>query len=476
MTYPFCSLRDWIKFLEEKGDLVQNNEKVNIEGDIAAISRRIAKAEGPAVIHNNIEDYPGWRVFSDGLTTRKRQLSALNIEAPKAVQLMGEKLEKSKPVKPVKVDDAPCKAVKIFGDEIDLTKLPVSFTGEYQTTPHITAGISFIKDPGTGWTNAGIRRFQVMGKNQLCNLILPYQHEGMIFSEYKNRKKPMPISIVIGADPIVYFCCMFPAPDQFDEMGYWGIFAGEPLKVVKCETNDILVPASAEVVIEGEIDLEERKLEGPFPEFPGYYSGFRMLPVIKVNAITMRNDPIYQEMPMGVPPSEGHSVGAFIYGIELFRQLRPLIPAVADVGILSTWSMTTAISLDKRARMRTPGLERKLALAVKAVRAGAIIKNLFIVDDDVDVHNIHEVLWSFSVKFQAARDIIVLEDLPGAFLDPSEMWVGHGGKYSGHTSAGIFICTEKPAPYDEGYKRGLALPARESSEKVDQNWTKYGFK
>ena len=79
MTYPFWSLRDWIKFLEEKGELVQNNEKVNIEGDIAAISRRIAKTEGPAVIHNNIEDYPGWRVFSDGLTTRKRQLAALNI-------------------------------------------------------------------------------------------------------------------------------------------------------------------------------------------------------------------------------------------------------------------------------------------------------------------------------------------------------------------------------------------------------------
>jgi len=476
MGYPFYSLRDWVEFLDKKGDLVQNNEQISIEGDIAAVSWKIAKNDGPAVIHNNVEDYPGWKVFSDGLTTRARQLWALNLEETRAVQVMADKLEKNEPMKLEEVDTGPCKEIKIFGDDVDLTKLPIAFTGEFQTTPHITAGISFIKDPETGWVNSGIRRYQVMGKNKLCNLILPSQHEGIIFAKYKDQNKPMPISLVVGADPLVYFSCMMPAPDQLDEMGYWGIFAGETLKAVRSETNDILVPATSEIIIEGEIDLEERKYEGPFPEFPGYYSGFRMCPVINVKAITMRQDPIYQYMYMGVPPSEGHNSGAFVYEMELFKQIKQLVPAVADVGMISTWAITAAISINKQARLRNPGLEKKLALAAKSVKAGALLKNIFIVDDDVDVHNIHEVMWSLSVKFQAAKDITVLEDMPGIFLDPSEMWVGHGGKYSGHTSVGIFNCTEKPAPYDEGYRRGLALPPKKYSERIDQNWRKYGFK
>ncbi len=115
-------------------------------------------------------------------------------------------------------------------------------------------------------------------------------------------------------------------------------------------------------------------------------------------------------------------------------------------------------------------------MAVKAVRAGAMVKNVLVVDDDVDVHNLHEVLWAFSVRFQPAKDITVLQDMGGVYLDPSEQWVGHQGKYSGHTSVGLFICTEKPAPYNEGYQRGLAVPGKESVEKIGQDWQKYGLR
>jgi UbiD family decarboxylase len=476
MTYPIRSVRDWLLFLEEKGDLARNSEKVTVEGDTIVLSRRTATMDGPAIVHDNVEGYPGWRIFTDGLTARRRQLWALHIEAAKPAEFIAQKIAKSKPIKPEAVDSGPCKEIRLLGDAVDLTKLPVTFTSEYETTPHLTAGISFVQDPNTGWTNAGIRRFQVMAKNLLTDLVLPYQQEGLIFSRWKDKKKSMPIAIVVGADPIVYVACNMPAPEQFDEMDYWGIFAGEPLKVVKCETNNIMIPATAEIVLEGEVDTEKRMLEGPFPEMPGYYSGFRMCPVVRIHAMTMRHDPIYQDMPMGMPPSEGHSLAAFLFEVELFRQLKELVPAVVDVGILSTQSLTTAVSISKRAKLSTPGLEKRVAMAVKAIRAGAMVKNLFIVDDDVDVHNVHEVLWAMSVRFQAAKDMTVLEDMPGVYLDPSEMWVGHGGKYSGHTSVGIFICTEKPAPYDEGYRRGLALPPKECEERIGQNWAKYGLK
>ncbi len=476
MSYPFRSLRDWLSFLESKNDLVQNNEMITVEGDVIVLDRRTAQIDGPALLHTNIHGYPGWRVYTDGLTARRRQSWALNMETDKPSEFIAQKIAKSKSVKPKVVDSGPCKEIKLLGNDVDLTKLPVSYTGELETTPHLTAGISFVQDPDTGWTNAGIRRFQVVGKNLLTDLVLPFQQEGIIFSKWKEKKKSMPISIVIGADPIVYISCNMPAPEQFDEMDYWGIFAGEPLEVVRCETNNILVPATAEVVLEGEVDIEKRMFEGPFPEMPGYYSGFRMCPVVKINAMTLRSDAIYQDMPMGMPPSEGHSVGAFVFEVELYRQLKELIPAVVDVGILSTQSLTTAVSISKRAKLSTPGLEKRVALAVKAIRAGMMVKNVFVVDEDVDVHNIQEVLWAFSVRFQPAKDITVLEEMPGVYLDPSEQWVGHEGKYSGHTSVALYICTEKPAPYDEGFKRGVALPGKEAVERIGRDWAKYGLK
>jgi len=476
MSYPFRSLRDWLSFLKEKGDLAENREKITVGGDAFALSRRTATIDGPALLHSNIDGYPGWRVYTDGLGARRRQLWALNIETSKPSEFIAQKIAESKPVKPEAVDSGPVKEIRLLGDDVDLTKLPVMFTGEYQTTPHLTAGISYVQDPNTGWTNAGIRRFQVMGKNLLTDLVLPYQQEGVIFSRWKEKKKSMPIAIVIGADPVVYVACNMPAPEQFDEMDYWGIFTGERLKVIKCETNDIMVPATAEIILEGEVDLEKRMFEGPFPEMPGYYSGFRMCPAVRINAMTMRQDAIYQDMPMGKPPSEGHSLAALLFEVELYRQLKALIPAVVDVGIVSTQSLTTAISISKQAKLSTPGLDKRVGIAAKSIRAGAMIKNIIIVDDDIDVHNIHEILWAFSVRFQPAKDITILEDMPGIFLDPSEPWVGHGGKYSGHTSVGLYMCTEKPAPYDEGFKRGVALPRKDILERIGENWAKYGLR
>lgn len=467
----FESLRDWITFLEQQGDLARNKEEVNIWGDISAISRKIARTDGPAVLHENIEGYPGWRVFSDGLTTRRRQLWTLDVPAEGALQITLDKLKGGKPAKPVIVEQAPCKEIKLFGDDIDLVKFPIAFTGEMEAAPHITAGISFIQDPETGWINAGIRRFQLAGRDKLFNLVLPFQQEAMIFRKYQRMGKPAPIAIPIGIDPVACFCCMMPAPAQFDEADNFPIFTGEPLKAVKCETSDIIVPATSEIVIEGEMDPVEVELEGPFPEFPGYYSALRLCPVIKVKAITMRSNPIYQFMYMGVPPSEGHNTGAFTYEIELFRQLKSLVPEVADVGVLSTWSLTIAVSLNKS--MVRPGLDKKLATAVKAVDAGRMVKNVFIVDDYVDVHNVHEVLWSMSVKFQPEKDFLMVPETAGILLDPSETVIGPGFGYSGLSSFGVFNCLEKLPPYNEGFKRGLATPPIEASKRVDENWSKY---
>jgi UbiD family decarboxylase len=471
--FPFKSLGAWIAFLENQGDIVHNKQEVSIWGDIAAISRKIAGSDGPAVIHENIGGYPGWRMLTDGLTARRRQLWALNLPPMGYLPVAIERTT-GKPAKPVKVDSGPCKEVKLFGDDIDLVKFPTPFTGDMQPAPHFTAGFNSVRDPETGWVNSGVRRFQVAGKNKLLTLILPYQHDGIIFAKYMKMGKPMPISISLGVDPITNIAVMMPAPPQFDELDYWGMFVGEPLEVVASETNDILVPATAEIVIEGEIDPFEREVEGPFPEFPGYYSALRWTPAVKVKAVTMRPDALYHYMYMGVPPSEGHNAGALLYEIELYRQIKPLVPEVTDVGVLSTWSLTIAVALNKK--LRRPGLDRKVAAAVKAIDAGRMVKHAFIVDDYVDVRNVHDVLWSFSVKFQPQTDIVLIPETMGILIDPSETVIGPGTGYSGLSSFAAFICLEKLPPYDEGFKRGLALPPEEALKRVGENWTKYGFK
>ena len=251
-----------------------------------------------------------------------------------------------------------------------------------------------------------------------------------------------------------------------------GAFAGEPLKVVKCETNDIKVPATAELVIEGEMHPDERILEGPFSEFTGFYSGLRYMPVVEVKCVTMRKDCIYQSMYMGVPVSEAHNAGHMMAEVAVLSELRQLIPEVTDYAILSSWGMMSVVSVNKKARTKKPGLVKKVALATKAIKASTWIKNVIIVDDDIDPHNIQEVLWCMSVKFQGQKDIFVVPEIAGTILDPSEAYLGKG---PGITSYSVFDCTEKPPPYNEAYKRGVAQPTHSFRKIVEEKWVKYGF-
>lgn len=473
--FPFKSLRQWIDHLSATNQLVSNSQEVDLRGEIGAISRRICLTEGPAVLHSRVQGYPGWRIFSDGLTTRHRQAMALGLVSDYPLAEITQRIATAQPVAKTRVEDensAPCKEVKLKGNEVNLLDIPFPFTTEYEGPPYITAGISIVKDPDTGWQNAGIRRFQLKGPRKLSSLVLPMQHEGLIFSKYLAKRQPMPISIVIGADPLSYICTLFPAPPQVNELDYWSVIAGEPLAVVKSETSDLLIPATAEMVIEGYVDPEERIFEGPFSEFTGYYSGTRYLPVIHVEAITMRRDPIVQYMYMGKPPSEGHRLMDLGYEIELYRQIKPFAPEVVDVAVLSTHFFTGVVSIEREAHKKTPGLVKKVAMLIKGTKAGHTIKNLFVVEDDVNIRDINDVLWAFSVRFQAAKDITVIPLTQGLFLDPSEPWLGVG---QGYSSLAIFDCTEKPFPYDEGYKRGVAVPSRAVQELVARRWQEYGF-
>jgi 2,5-furandicarboxylate decarboxylase 1 len=469
---PTKSLEEWINFLDSKGQLVRNDREVETRNEISAISKMTAKTQGSAVLHTNISGYPGWRIFHDGFLTRERIGWGFDVDPDNIIPELIEKLKNAKPIKPKEVETGPVKEVKVIGDEVDLTYMPFVFTDQNEGPPFITAGISNIKDPETGWTNTGIRRFQFKGKQKLNNLILPFQHEGMIFSKYMKNNEPAPIAITIGADPTFYLSSLLPADPQVDEMDMWGALTGEPLEVVRCETNDILVPAHAEIIIEGVMDPQERILEGPFSEYTGYNSVLRRCPVIRVTAVTMRKNPIYYYMYNGSPLSEGLSIGVTINEMGLYRQIKALVPDIVDISLLSVWGGITAISISKSGKKRIPGLGKKAAFALKVIKAGAFAKNVILVDEDVDVHDPNQVLWAMSLRFQGSKDITVVPGFTGNFLDPSELWGGYGTGYNAFT---ILDCTEKMPPYDMPYRRGLAQPAEDVFQRISNEWGPEGF-
>ncbi|TDA68282.1 MAG: UbiD family decarboxylase [Clostridia bacterium] len=455
MEFPFASLREWLSYLEVQGQLQKISTPVNLRHDLGYVSKTVADLSGPALLYENVEGYLGWRIFSDGLTTLQRRAWALGLRADDLSRRVAEVLMNRGPIKPLVVNTGPCKEIKVFGQDVDLTDLPIPYTGVYDNPPYITAGISTIQDLESGWVNIAVRRFQLKGQRRLCDLVVPSQHEGRVFARYVRAGQPMPIAIVIWADPLFYLVSQLPAADGVSEWNYWGAFAGQPLPVVKCETSDLLVPAAAEIIIEGVVDPRMREFEGPFCEFPGYYSGCYYCPVVQVQAVTMRAEPIYYYMYMGKEPSEGHNMAHLMYSGEIVRQLQALVPEVRDANVLSTWSFTTAVSIDKQAKRA--GLVSKVGMALKTVKGGATVKNIMVFDDDVDIHNLNQVLWAFSVRFQPARDIFIMPETLTTPLDPSSPVMGKG---PGVTSVAVYDCTEPGPPYDEPFKRQVAIPAR----------------
>jgi len=466
--FPFKSMREYLEFLEEEGELIRNKEEVNIETDISAIAHQVCITNAPAVLHENIKGYPNWRVVSGCFNTWKRMGWAFGTTPENLLKEVAPKLDMHVP--PMEVATGPCKELKMIGDEVDLTKIPIPFTGESEGTPNITAGMSNIQDPETGWQNIAVRRFSVKGKNILGEFINQTNQDYGIWGKYRREKKRMPIAISIGPDPCIYLASQTKVPSGFCEYDLVGAFSGIPLEVVKCETNDLLVPAESEIVIEGYIDPDEREMDGPFPEFVGYYTPINLVARVHVTAITMRDDPIYYYLNMGMNPTEGHRIGELMFAITFYRELIKNLPGIIDVAPIN-WNMFV-IQVHKGVSKAWPQFGVTVGSIVKFVGSPAL-KAVIIVDNDCpDIRNLNEVFNQVWAKVQATKDITIIPRTTGTLLDPSEPWAGQWGWQDYF----IIDATEPPAPYDEGYKRGVARPSKEALEKVLKKWKDYGFK
>ena len=295
---PYNDLREFIDTIEKSGDLHRIKKEVDWNLEAGAIMRKGCEELLPAILFEKIKDYPeGYRVLGNPLASFRRLAIALDMPPDSTYNEILNRYDEGRKnlIKPNLVSDGPCKENIHIGKEVDLYEFPAPIVHDGDGGRYLcTWNINVTKDPDSNWINWGTYRAMIHTKNKMGGLVIPSQHIGiMYYQKYETRNMPMPFAIAIGIEPITALVATSGVSYGINEADVIGGIRGEPLNVIKCETNDLLVPATSEIVIEGEIPPYERMEEGPFGEYTGYQAKSSMpRPVYNVKAITHRNNPI----------------------------------------------------------------------------------------------------------------------------------------------------------------------------------------
>jgi 2,5-furandicarboxylate decarboxylase 1 len=409
----FEDLRGYLKHLEEEGELARVADEVDTKYEIAAGIRKTSDIEGPALLFENIKNFPGWRVLGGLFATRK--LIAMGLGVPKDQLLERYLTLEDKRIPPATVSTGPVKEIRWTGAEVDLHKLPIITHAGKDVGPYVTIGVQVGKDPDNGARNLSIHRMLLLGKDRLSLWAPPDHHLGRMILKAEEKKRGLEVATAIGVEPAIVIGSQAKVPYGVDEYHVAGGLRGAPVALVRCETIDVEVPASAEIVIEGVTVPGERVADGPYGEYPGCYSEAKQAPVLKVTAITMRKNPIYQTALTGMPVTENHTLIEYANAAVIYREAMKIVPEVRDVYVTpgGTFRHHVVVSIKKRHDDEA----RNLILALLALGIG--LKQVTVVDDDIDIRNPTEVEWALSTRMQPDRDLIVIPRLACSTLDPS---------------------------------------------------------
>jgi 2,5-furandicarboxylate decarboxylase 1 len=313
-------------------------------------------------------------------------------------------------------DEAPVQQVVLLGDDADLTKLPAHLQHGLDGAPYISAAIDFVVDPRTGLTNSGIRRLMLRGRRESgIDLVSPSDFRAIYEANAKNG--PVPVSFIVGSHPIDHVAATMRVP--VDELGLISSLRDAPLPVVKCVTNDIRVPADAEYVLEGYLDERGHvEAEGPFGEFLGYYGEVKRNPVFHLTAITHRRDALFQTMSIGgrkMEFTDTAQLNALRTEVIVWRALESAVRE--PLSVCATGSSGGMFNIRVSLRQRVPGEARNAIAAAFGCLAN--IKNVFIVDPDIDIFSDAQMDWALATRFQPDKDLVVQGGFRALPLDPS---------------------------------------------------------
>ncbi len=492
---PFASLRDFMDRLEREGRLVRVRTPVSTHLEMTEIQTRLLAEQGPAVLFEDVRREDGtpheMPVLVNLFGTVERVAWGMD-RTPEQLREVGETLaflKQPEPpggwrealelmpllktvmaMKPKTVGSAPCQEVVLTGDDVDLSRIPVQGCWPGEPAPLITWPLVVTQGP-TGKRedafNLGIYRMQVTGKNTTLMRWLKHRGGAQHYARWaKEKKQPLPAAVVIGADPGVILAAVTPVPDTLSEYQFAGLLRGRKVELVDCKTVPLKVPATAEIVLEGHVMLDEFGDEGPYGDHTGYYNSVELFPVFRVSAITMRRKPIYLSTFTGRPPDEPSVLGEALN--EVFIPLLvQQFPEIVDFWLPPEGcSYRIAVVSMKKAY---PGHAKRVMMGVWSfLRQFMYTKFVIVVDDDINCRDWKDVMWAISTRMDPARDITVVEGTPIDYLDFASPESGLGGKIG-------LDATNKWPPET---KREWGEKIRMTDEVIDtvtRKWDSYGL-
>lgn len=409
---PFQDFREFIEALRKEGELITVNRPVNLDSEIGKALQKSASIAGPAVqFNNNGTPFP---LIGGLYNSRKKSLIAFQTDEANLFSKILKGL--ANPIKPVITDKALVHECLISEEQVDLAQLPIPKYSPSDGGKYITAGIAVSKDPETGCLDIGNYRFQVISKNTFSFLAQPNHRLGKNLQKAKKLgHKNFSIALVIGVEPIIAYTCQFQVPDDTDDFAVAGGIRGEPVLLTQCKTIDLEVPATAEMVLELEIDMDKLVFEGPLGEYTGYYTPGSMKPVARVKAITHRKNAYFQALLTGLPPTENHFLKQIPFEASLFSTLKKSFPTITNVAIPASGGVSFYIVIAIEPRFDGEARQAILSAMASNLRPKLVVA----VNPDIDIQDPNQVTWAMSFRMQPKEDVILVDNLPAGPLDPS---------------------------------------------------------
>ncbi len=482
----YNDLRDFIKQLEKQGELKRITLPVDPYLEMTEICNRTLKQGGPALLFENATGY-NIPVLGNLFGTPRRVAMGMGAESVNELRGIGELLATLKEPEPPKgmkdawekfplykqvlnmapklVSSPPCQEIIREGDEIDLSVFPIQTCWPEDAAPLITWPLVITKGPNKVRQNLGIYRMQVIAKNKVIMRWLAHRGGALDFKEFQaaNPGKPFPVSVALGADPATILAAVTPVPDSLSEYAFAGLLRGSKTEVAKSIINDLQVPASAEIVLEGFIYPDEFAAEGPYGDHTGYYNEVADFPVFTIERITQRQAPIYHSTFTGRPPDE-----PAILGVALNEVFVPILqkqfPEIVDF-YLPPEGCSYRMAVISMKKQYAGHAKRVMLGTWSFLRQFMYTKFVIVVDDDVNVRDWQDVIWAMTTRMDPARDLTILENTPIDYLDFASPVSGLGSKVG-------FDATNKwPGETNREWGRTIVM-SPDIIKKVDEMWDK----
>jgi len=493
----YADLREFLAKLEALGGLKRVAAPVSPRLEMTEVCDRVLRAGGPALLFERPVGH-SMPVLGNLFGTLERIALAMGIEAganpapalrdigtllatlrepdpPQGLREVVKKLPqlarlagKAFDMAPKLVSSAPCQEMVWEGKDVDLARLPVQTCWPGDAGPLITWGLSVTRGPLKPRQNLGIYRQQVIGPNRVIMRWLAHRGGALDFRDHQlaHPGQPFPVAVALGADPATTLAAVTPVPDTLGEYQFAGLLRGARTELVKCIGSDLQVPARSEIVLEGVLQPQDMALEGPHGDHTGYYNEAERFPVLTVERVTLRRDPIYHSTYTGKPPDE-----PAMLGVALNEVFVPLLtkqfPEIADFYLPPEGcSYRLAVASLKK---QYPGHAKRVMFGIWSfLRQFMYTKFIVVVDADIDIRDWKEVVWAISTRVDPARDTLIAEHTPIDYLDFASPVAGLGSKM------GIDATSKWPGETSRTWGRPIAMDA-EVKRKVDAMWQELGL-